>query len=419
MPGPRPSLTVAALHDFVRENCFSPSDRGLVGVEIEALTFPSGDPEQRPSAAELHQAVKTAETTAGSKVTFEPGGQVEVSTRPHPVLTDALAAADADFVAVSAALRRAGIETVAVGFDPIRPPRRILDRPRYVAMEAFFDADGIAGRTMMCATAALQVNIDLGDADSVSARWRRAHTAGPVLAACFANARSDGLGHRPRSVRQQVWAAIDPSRTSPVHDPDGPAAGPADEWLAYAVAARVMLVRASDDRFEPVLSPMTFGQWMVRGHPLGYPTLDDFAYHLTTLFPPVRPRGWLELRVLDTLPDPWWRVAVAVVAAVLTDPAPVEAADPHLPAGRGLWVEAAEYGLAHPILGSAARRMFVAALAALPAVGADAATVADAEVFFERFVAPGRSPAGEFPGVPSGALADGRRPGIAKGASLA
>ena len=52
-----------------------------------------------------------------------------------------------------------------------------------------------------------------------------------------------------------------------------------------------------------MLAPLTFAEWIEDGHELGWPTLDDLDYHLTTLFPPVRPRGWLELRMIDALPD--------------------------------------------------------------------------------------------------------------------
>ena len=121
---------------------------------------------------------------------------------------------------------------------------------------------------------------------------------------------------------------MDPSRTG-----SGPPTGrrrrvacrsPAEEWLAYALAARVMMIRVSPDRFEAVDGPLgeellTFAAWMERGHELGWPTLEDFEYHLTTLFPPVRPKGWLELRMLDSLPDPWWRVAAGVATALLED----------------------------------------------------------------------------------------------------
>jgi glutamate--cysteine ligase len=81
-----------------------------------------------------------------------------------------------------------------------------------------------------------------------------------------------------------------------------------------------MLMRLDDERSVAVREPFPFGRWMRDGHVLGWPTEADLEYHLTTLFPPVRPRRWLELRMIDSLPDPWWPVAVAVTTALLDDP---------------------------------------------------------------------------------------------------
>src|SRR5205807_6451083 len=124
----------------------------------------------------------------------------------------------------------------------------------------------------------------------------------------------------------------------------------------------------------------------------GFPTDDDFAYHLTTLFPPVRARGWLELRMLDALPDDWWPVAAAVTTALLDDAeTAAEAAD--VVGGFGttrLWREAARSGAACQALNKAARRCFAAALTALPRLGGDDATVAARAAFADRHVARGR-----------------------------
>ena len=81
-----------------------------------------------------------------------------------------------------------------------------------------------------------------------------------------------------------------------------------------------MLVRRDADPW--VVDPgMTFREWVRRRHAAGAGRpYDDLAYHLTTLFPPVRPHGWLELRVIDALPDDLWPVAVAVVTALVDDP---------------------------------------------------------------------------------------------------
>jgi glutamate--cysteine ligase len=286
-------------------------------------------------------------------------------------------------------------------------------------MEAYFDVEGFAGRTMMCSTAAVQVNIETGRAAEMAARWHLAHALGPVLVAMFAHSPVPGDGGcGPRSARQQVWSVMDPSRTAPVHGPilagDGaasPMGDPAEEWLRYALAARVMMVRVSPDRFVPIDGPLgsgvlTFAAWMERGHELGWPTIDDFEYHLTTLFPPVRPKGWLELRMLDTLPDPWWRVAAAVTTALLEDSdagaAALEAVSAP-PGGTGVadhWRSAARHGLADPALRGAAQRVFPAALDALGRLGADAVTVSAAEDFLDRFVARGLCPADEPAWIP-------------------
>jgi glutamate--cysteine ligase len=278
-------------------------------------------------------------------------------------------------------------------------------------MEAFFDVEGFAGRTMMCSTASVQVNLETGRAADVAARWHLVHAVGPLLVAMFAHSPVPGGGGcGPRSARQQVWSVMDPSRTAPVRGPilseDGrpPVRSPAEEWLRYALEARVMMIRAPSGRCMPIARPLgpdvfTFASWMQRGHELGWPTLEDFEYHLTTLFPPVRPRGWLELRMLDALPEPWWRVAAAVTVALLEDSdAGAVALDAVSapPRGTGVadhWRSAARHGLADPALRAAAQVVFPAALGALGRLGADLATVVAAEKFYERFVARGLCPA--------------------------
>ena len=112
-----------------------------------------------------------------------------------------------------------------------------------------------------------------------------------------------------KSARLANWWRIDPTRTRPAWQPGG---GGRRGWLDYALDARVMLVRTADG-FRPMPGPLTFGRWVAEGHDdVGHPTIDDLDYHLTTLFPPVRLRGWLELRYLDAVPGPWWQVATAV-----------------------------------------------------------------------------------------------------------
>ena len=116
------------------------------------------------------------------------------------------------------AVGAAGLSLVGSGVDPYRPPARILDLPRYAAMEEFFDRGGPWGRLMMCSTASVQVCVDAGlEGDGPSGyryRWRLLHALGPVLVAAFAN--SPLRAGRPtgwKSTRQAVWARLDPGRT--------------------------------------------------------------------------------------------------------------------------------------------------------------------------------------------------------------
>jgi glutamate--cysteine ligase len=138
---------------------------------------------------------------------------------------------------------------------------------------------------------------------------------------------------------------------------------------------------------------LPFARWIDEGHELGYPTTDDLAYHLTTLFPPIRPHGWLELRMLDMVPDPWWRVAVAVTTALLYDEDAAGRAEATVEAAEGLWLDAARSGLAHPKLQAAAMDIFDAAIEALDRIGCDPVTEAAVGDYADRYVGRGRSPA--------------------------
>ena len=343
MPTPSPTLTADAAAELigralepVRPGC------GSVGLEVEWIVVDRCDT-TRPVAADEVLAAAVGPLPGGGTVGVEPGGQLELTTPRRPDPPTALAAADTDEAALRRRLAAAGLALVATGVDPWRPPRRSLDLPRYRAMEAAFDARGPAGRVMMCSTAALQVNLDFG-ADSVATCIRAALVA-PVLAAAFANSpRIAPDGTVIASARALVWAAIDPGRTLPA---------PPDGWTGYALDADVLFVRADGDA-NPVGSPFPLRHWLAEGHPLGYPDVHDVAEHLTTLFPPVRPRGWLECRFLDALPADDRRVAVPVLAALVGDAAPLDRLTTICGGVEDAWA-LVPTGLADPGLRAAAR----------------------------------------------------------------
>jgi glutamate--cysteine ligase len=392
LPADNPSLTIDAAAEHCRaHDLASPAvtpDATTVGIELEWLTRDASG--RRIDLDQAERIVRELEPlSAGSRLTIEPGGQLEISTATFTDVDAACAAAATDLYVLDQRCAAEGVELVALGADPVRSPERVVTAPRYRAMQAYFDGLGNAGRTMMCNTAALQVNVCLGDA-RMTDRWRLAHDLGPTLIAAFANSPlSNGGPTGWQSSRLRQWWMLDPSRSAPVDV----AADPVEAWPEYVFNAQVMLIRVGDSDHRPVTEPLTFGQWIVEGHELGFPTIDDLEYHLTTLFPPVRPKGWLELRMFDTLPTPFWHVATAVTSVLLDDEQAADEVGRVVEGTRGLWVDAAQLGLGHPALAASARACFTIALDALERNGADPATVEVVAGYADRWTAQGRCPA--------------------------
>jgi glutamate--cysteine ligase len=361
------SLTVERAADLVTAWCTGEGGPDRVGVELEWVTVRADG--SQPDLATLEGIIAAASPTpAGGRLTLEPGGQLEVSALPGDDIAAGIAAATADASALETAATNAGVSLLARGSVPDKR-RRLLGTPRYRAMEAWYDGRDPAGRWMMRNTAALQVNLDTGP----PGRWQAAVAVGPALVAAFANSPAPGW----KSQRMAWWMAMDPQYTLTWPD-----------WATLVLAAPVMMIRVNDDDFRPMPSVRSFAEWIETGDPLGFPTEDDLRYHITTLFPPVRCRGWLELRMLDALPSPWWEVATAVTTAILADPA---VAQYSCAGAETLWLEAARDGLANPFLARAASRCFGAAMEALE--GDIGAAVTE---YHDRFVARGRCPADDL-----------------------
>ncbi len=328
------------------------------GLEVERIVHRVGDPAGRLPYAEL--CPLEGLLPSGSRVTLEPGGQVELSTAPAQDLDALLDGLATDTAELDARLSSRGLRAVDRALDLARPPQRVLAQPRYQAMEAFFDTRGGAGRWMMCNTAALQINLSHDPAGSTR-RWRVLHAIAPVLLATFANSPGlDCAGRSWASLRQGIWQSLDPARTCA----PGLTGSPRRAWADYVLAADVMMIRTSGDAIA-VPPGLPFAQWLRQGHPAGWPTADDLRYHMTTLFPPVRPRGWLEIRVIDALPPQVREIAVLTVAAA-TEEEPAAELLRRLPDTRSSWTAAARAGLADDRLASAAVTLFDITATALP-----------------------------------------------------
>lgn len=362
---------VAAAREDVARGAFVEAPAGRVGLELEFHLVLLAEPTRRPTWTEVVTAVDALPAMpGGSTVSVEPGGQVELSTPPADDVVGAVAALRADERALREGLAPSGLGAAALGTDPARPVARVNPAGRYRAMERHFDAVGCgpAGRAMMSATAALQVNLDAGPRAGWRDRMRLLDTLVPVLVAISAT--SPWLAGRPsgwHSARRRTWLGIDPGRSGPVgHRPDR---SPVDAWASYVLAAPVMLDRL---RMVPVTSRTPFAAWLTGDATdpalVRRPTTADLDYHLTTLFPPVRPRGYVELRCLDALPARWWPALVALTVTLADDPVAADRATEVCEPLAGRELTAARHGLADPAVRSAVHDCVGTALARCPAV---------------------------------------------------
>ena len=277
------------------QRMFAPAQRpGRLGAEVELIPV-TDTARPRPADPTLLAAGFDAGFVTAAAPTFEPGGQLELSPAPRPTATALVRDLDMLLQRAAAIAAACGVRLEAVGLNPYHccadVPLR-LPTARYLAMQKMFDETGPDGRQMMRLTASLQITVDLLPGRAGHEQWLVANLAGPPLAAAFANSRSAaGRLAGLDGARTRIWQNVDPRRTGY----DGrhlDLADPVGAYAAFAAAAPRLAIPEAE-------------------HP---------SYHLSTLFPPVRPRGgYLEVRYLDAQPPQRIGAAVATVAALLYD----------------------------------------------------------------------------------------------------
>jgi glutamate--cysteine ligase len=254
-----------------------------VAVEQELLVGQGADVPTGTAVAIERVRRAAVGTVAAQYLGFEPGGQIELSLPCSPDAASLARGLRSVTEELAQHLAADGIRTYALPVDP-RPEHDVplqLTSPRYVAMHRHFDAIGSAGRRMMRRTASTQVCLDWWPGTAGAEQWRVLNLAGPFLAAAFA--RSKG----PEG-RLTTWLDLDPARTGfddRLLSGDDPVAA----YASFAAGAKVF-------------------------------TTGGPAEHLTTLFPPVRPRGtYLEVRFLDVQETSEVGRVVATITDLLYD----------------------------------------------------------------------------------------------------
>ena len=190
-------------------------------------------------------SVPRFDTPGGATISFEPGGQLEVSSAPHASASSLIASLREIVAPLREMLASQGVRLDAIGIDPHNDARDIplqLNVERYERMTAYFDSIGPYGIRMMRQTAAIQLSVDRGTAPL--ARWRLLNDLAPYLIAIFANSPhylGAETGHR--SFRAHCWRALDPSRTGVAADDDDPAAA----YTRFALNANDILRPGSSE----------------------------------------------------------------------------------------------------------------------------------------------------------------------------
>jgi glutamate--cysteine ligase len=387
------------VEERIRAICFKTGPPARLGAELEWTLHRTGAPDAPLDVGLVRQALgrhtpatlggppplpssgyEPLPLPAGGRLTAEPGGQIEISSAPAGSAADLYSAVTADLDYLTGLLGEAGLRLGEHGIDPHRPPRRVLDTPRYQAMEHVFDGHSSHGRTMMCSTAGFQVCLDAGTPAQLPTRWAAVLALGPPLVALFANsARHAGRDTGLASARMSTWWSMDPRLT---HPPGGPPDDPAAGWVDYALSAPLVCLQRPGGRWDPPPG-VTLRDWVAGALPAPL-TVGDLDYHLSTLFPPVRPRGYLEVRYLDTQPGSDWVVPFAIIAALFGDHATTEAALEIAAPVAGCWIPAYRLGLGDPALRRSATRLVELAAGRLAATGLPASVLSHVIETVER-----------------------------------
>jgi glutamate--cysteine ligase len=394
----------ASLREGIFETSFTPGDKAArVGVEVELLAHDAATGFPRPLLGNpnaLVPLIRRYAATAGwseragygdvpyfdiparATISFEPGGQIEISAVPTNNVTDLVCSTQEIVAQFRSFLGDSGVRLESVGIDPRNDARSIplqLPVERYEKMTRYFESIGPYGIRMMRQTAAIQVSLDRGRRPAE--RWRLLNDLAPYVIAIFANSpHYCGVDTGHKSFRASCWRNLDPSRTGVATLSDDPAGGYTD----FAMTANDM--RQSVDR-----APVSFAHRA--------PSDDAeraWQNHLTTLFPEVRPRGHYEVRSCDAIEPKWYAAPVVFLYALVYDETASREATV-LAANSGALLQAAgEQGLENDSIAATSRDLFRLALDGALRLGH--ARVGPAELgvateFYRTYTARGRSPA--------------------------
>ena len=298
-----------------------PPERWRVGTEHEKIGLRTGSWEPVPyegergigalldhlAATEDWEPVAEAGHTIalqrdGASITLEPGGQLELSGAPLRTIHETCDEFHSHLATMDRVRERFGISWLGLGIHPLHgvPDLPVMPKERYRIMRSYLPSRGGLALEMMFATATVQANFDFESEADMVAKLRTALAVSPVVSAVFANSGlSEGKPNGFASRRLHIWQHTDPDRCGslPFAFEEGFGYRRYVEWaldVPMFFLVRDGAYRAAHDQ--------TFRQFLERGRDGERATLEDFDRHLTTLFPEVRLKRFLEVRGADAVP---------------------------------------------------------------------------------------------------------------------
>ena len=238
----------------------------------------------------------------GMSITLEPGGQLELSGEPKRTTFETCDEFQSHLVLMRRVSEEFGIVWLALGSEPFHPiedaPR--MPRVRHEIMRSYLPTRGSLALEMMHQTGTVQANFDFADEPDMVEKLRCAMAVTPVVSAIYANSGvTCGKANGFVSRRLHIWQHTDPDRC-------GLLPFVFDEDFGYAAWARwafevptFFLVR--EGRYIPT-GGLPFGHFVRDGFRGERASLADFERHLTTLFPEVRIKRYMEVRGADAVP---------------------------------------------------------------------------------------------------------------------
>src|SRR5918998_4663719 len=265
----------------------------------------------------------------GGAISLEPGGQFELSGAPLVSVHETAAELDRHLAETKRVADPLGIGFLTLGMSPkwSRAETPVMPKRRYRIMTAYMPKVGTLGLDMMYRTATVQVNLDYGSEADMVKKLRVSLALQPVATALFANSPfTDGKPNGFLSMRSEIWRHTDADRTGMLAFAFEDGFG-YEAYVDWALDVPMYFVKREDGyhdtsgaSFRDLLAgrlPQMPGERAV---------LSDWANHLSTLFPEVRLKRYLEMRGADVGPPERIVALTALWAGLLYDDAALDGA---------------------------------------------------------------------------------------------